>query len=122
MFTDPEDPWTSTTTYRDATISIRELEQKLVPGHLDDILSSILREEVKPSFARTKQEKLTEQGRKAIEPVHPTTRMRGENIDNQPWKYSNVFIPTLLRHVLKQLSRLDVRVGKTHLMQNPYQC
>ena len=77
------------------------------PSHFEDLLIRILQEEVKPAITKTKNPKLTPQSRKALD--HPVvTTDTGDDIESKPWKYREMYIPTVLRWVLQRIQYLDV--------------
>ena len=103
-FTDLSDPWTDSKA-RDHAYSLSE--GYAASGNLSSILTGLLRERIKPLFAKTKNPAITEQGRKAIDPL-PSATTAHSDLDGEakPWKYRDSYIATVFQWVLRHL---DVR-------------
>lgn len=103
-FTDLTDPWT-TQEARDHACSL--LEDYAVSENLSILLTGILQKRVKPLFAKTKNPAITQQARKAIDPL-PRAATAHNDLDGEAesWKYRDAYIVTVFQWVL---SHLDVR-------------
>ena len=104
-YTDLNDAWTypKTRDYACALSGIYAASESL-----STILTGLLQERVKPLFAKTKNPAITQQGRKAIDPLPISTTAHSDLDDeSKPWKYRDVHIVTVFQWVL---SRLDVRI------------
>lgn len=103
-FTDLSDPWTCSKA-RECAYSLSE--SYAASGNLSTLLTRLLRERIKPLFARTSNPAVTPQGRKTIEPLPYTATAHSDlSGEAKPWKYCNAYSVTVFRWVL---SRLDVR-------------
>ena len=103
-FTDLNDPWTYPKA-RDHACSLSE--DYAASGNLSTTLTGLLQERVKPLFAKTKNPAITQQGRKAVEPL-PSAATAHSDLDGEakPWKYRDTYIVTLFQWIL---NHLDVR-------------
>lgn len=103
-FTDLSDPWTYPKA-RDHACSLSE--DYAAAGNLSSVVTGLLQERIKPLFARTKNSAITQQGRKAIDPLSSATTAHSDlDGEAKPWKYRDVYIVTVFQWVLKHL---DVR-------------
>ena len=103
-FTDLSDPWTCSKA-RECAYSL--LESYAASDNLSTLLTGLLRERIKPLFARTSNLAVTLQGRKIIEPLPYTATAHSDlSGEAKPWKYCNTYSVTVFQWVL---SRLDVR-------------
>lgn len=103
-FTDLNDPWTCSKAM-DHAYSLSE--DYAASGNLSTILTGLLQERIKPLFAKTKNPAITQQGRKAIDPL-PIASAAGNDLDGEarPWRYHDAYIVTVFQWVLEHL---DVR-------------
>lgn len=107
-FTDLNDPWTCPEA-RDHACSLSGIYA--ASGNLSTILTGLLQERVKPLFAKTKNPAITQQGRKAINPLPIATAAHSDlDEESKPWKYRDSYIVTVFQWVL---SHLDVRTINT---------
>ncbi|KAL9124286.1 MAG: hypothetical protein Q9217_006372 [Psora testacea] len=106
-FSSPTDPWTCEAAFEESLKLLERLRTSLKGAELADLLAQLLRERIKPAFAKTKNSKLTQQGRKAIDPLQNSAVMIDEGPDSKPWKYCDVYIPTVLRWILDSLRFVD---------------
>lgn len=104
-YTDLSDRWTS--------LEARNLSQALLEDYekserLPAILTDLLKERVKPLFAKSKNPAITPQGRKAIDPL-PNNDFAHSDLDAvaKPWKYRDVYIITVFQWIVGQV---DVRL------------
>lgn len=102
-FSDDSDPWTSSK----ATEEARSLaEDSVVSENIPGVLHALLQERIKPLFARSKNPAVTQQGRKAIDPLPINATVHSDmDVEAKPWKYRDMYIVTVYQWVLK---RLDV--------------
>lgn len=100
-FSDESDPWTSPKTQELACSLAKEYA---VPDHLPALLHGLLQERIKPLFAKSKNPAITQQGRKAIDPLPSNGTAHGDlDTESKPWKYRDVYIVTVFRWILKHL-------------------
>ncbi len=113
-FTDPLDPWTSQETFEEANLLLGQYLNVIRgnPKKLNDLLTRLLQEKIKPLFAKSKSKNITAQGRKAIRPPPGPFVPSDLEATNKPWKYHDVYVVTAFKWVLEQL---DVRT-ETNLM------
>jgi len=63
----------------------------------------LLRERIKPLFAKSKNSAITPAGRKAITPLPVPIQHGVDEEVLKPWKYGDCYIVTVLEWVLQQL-------------------
>ncbi|KAF4155449.1 hypothetical protein CNMCM6936_009027 [Aspergillus lentulus] len=110
-FTSEQDSWTTRDTYME---SRRILESFATNAHGEaessfwSLVERILKERIKPVFAKTKNPAITAQGRKNFHPV-PLPRFDASIIDpaTKPWKISDVYATTVLAWVIAQYQAKD---------------
>lgn len=107
-FTDLNDPWTTEETHEVAFKLIHKMTTSHIDARMEELLGAILRDSVRPAFAKTKNTKLTQQARRAMYPVQSGTVDTSDDADQKPWKYRILHIPTVFRWVLLQLRGTDV--------------
>lgn len=107
-FTDSRDVWTCRSSHEVSNALIDSLRDMLKECDFEAILARLLREKVKPAFDRTQSRKLTPQSRKAINPWPITASILGDDPESKPWKYKDVYIPTVLQWVMHQAQELPV--------------
>lgn len=107
-FTDTNDPWTTTKTHEAACKLIHKIATSLGHARMENLLSTILRDSVKPAFAKTENTRLTQQARRSLHPEQSRTVDTGDDADQKPWKYRIVHIPTVFWWILLQLRGTDV--------------
>lgn len=106
-FSDEKDPWTSSKAW---SVAHSIAEDAIDPRSISGLLHAILQERVKPLFAKSRSPAITQQGRKALDPVPTNTTVHTDiDVEAKPWKYRDMFIVTVFRWVLKNL---DVRLFK----------
>lgn len=103
-FTDLNDPWTYSEAKDHACVLS---EHYAATANLSTILTGLLQARVKPLFAKTKNPAITQQGRKAIDPL-PSAATAHSDLDGEtkPWKYRDAYIVTVFQW---GLNHLDVR-------------
>ena len=103
-FTDLNDPWTCSKA-RDHAHSL--LENYLASENISTALTALLQERIKPLFAKTKNAAITQQGRRAIDPLSSSATAHSDlDGEAKPWKYRDAYSVTIFQWVLKHL---DVR-------------
>lgn len=110
-FTDLDDPWTCSEA-RDQARSLSE--HYAASGDISSMLTRLLQERIKPLFANTKNPAITQQGRKAINPLTSAATAHSD-VDSEPkiWKYRDAYSVTVFQWVLKHL---DVRIIISQLL------
>ncbi|KAH1346617.1 hypothetical protein KXW91_000934 [Aspergillus fumigatus] len=110
-FTSEQDSWTT----QDSYMKTREiLENFVTNAHSEadssfwSLIGRILKERIKPVFAKTKNPAITAEGRKNFHPV-PLPRFDASIIDpaTKPWKISAVYATTVLAWVIAQYQAKD---------------
>jgi hypothetical protein len=105
-FTSEQDCWTTRETYITSK-RILESFSTNVRGEADgsfwSVVERILKERIKPVFAKTKNPAITAEGRKSFHPV-PLPRFDASIIDpaTKPWKTTDVYATTVLAWVIAQ--------------------
>ncbi len=103
-FTDSSDPWTCPEA-REHAYSLSE--HYAASAALSTILTGLLQARVKPLFARTKNPAITQEGRKAIDPLLSAATAHSDlDGETKPWKYRDAYIVTVFQWIL---NHLDVR-------------
>ncbi|KAH3205719.1 hypothetical protein KXV92_008144 [Aspergillus fumigatus] len=110
-FTSEQDSWTT----QDSYMKTREILENFVTiAHSEadssfwSLIERILKERIKPVFAKTKNPAITAEGRKNFHPV-PLPRFDASIIDpaTKPWKISAVYATTVLAWVIAQYQAKD---------------
>lgn len=108
-FTDLIDPWTCPKA-RDHAYSLSE--GYAASGNLSSILTGLLQQRIKPVFARKKNPAITQQSRKAIDPLPSAATAHNDiDADAKPWKYRDSYCVTVLQWVLKHLDESSVQAN-----------
>ncbi|GFF58158.1 hypothetical protein IFM51744_09456 [Aspergillus udagawae] len=110
-FTSEQDSWTTRDTYMK---SRKVLESFITSAHVEadssfwSLVERVLKERIKPVFAKTKNPAITAEGRKNFHPV-PLPRFDASIIDpaTKPWKISDVYATTVLAWVIAQYQAKD---------------
>ena len=104
-FTDLNDPWTCSEASHHAYILLRDFEAS---ENLSNTLTSLLQEQIKPLFAKTRNPAITQQGRRAVDPISGSATIHSDlDGETKPWKYHDAYSVTVFQWVLKHL---DVRI------------
>ena len=112
-FSEPQDPWTTEESHSESKEMLRESTfEPLDETERNSLLARLLREKVKPSFAKSKNADVTKAGRKAIAPLPLPMEHSIDERELKAWKYRDVHIVTVFDWVLKQL---DVELRPEHL-------
>lgn len=100
-FSDDSDPWTSS---QAGDLARSLAEEIIVPEKISEVLHALLQEKIRPLFAKVKNPAVTQQGRKAIDPLPiDTTAHSDMDVEAKPWKYRDMYIVTVFQWVLKHL-------------------
>ena len=106
-FTDSSDPWTCEASNKAA---LGLLEVVCRGRNLASVLSRLLQEIIKPAFAKTRNPVITQQARKAVNPLPVDVTLRSDlDGETTPWKYRDVYINTVFGWVIGSLNLVDVR-------------
>lgn len=101
-FSEGNDQWTSSKALDQATILA---ETYVKSQDVANLLHGLLRERIKPLFARSKNAAITRQGRKAIHPLPNNEAAHSDlDVESKPWKYRNVYIVTVFHWLLSHLN------------------
>ena len=100
-FIEISDPWTISQIQEEArSVADENIDSTLLP----EILHTLLQDEIKPRFAKSRHPAITQQGRKAIDPLTALSTAHGElDAESKPWKYRDVYIVAVLQWVLLHL-------------------
>ena len=112
-FTQSRDSWT-TEALKIQADNLLQRSIKLLRHECDSIealLSRLLREKVKPLFAKSKNPNVTEAGRKNISPLPVPVEHSIDEIALKPWKYQDVYIVAVFEWILNQLN-VRYRLGQ----------
>jgi len=113
-FSDPEDAWNCVETSKAASLLWESIKVCKAPKSLAALLTQMLRERIKPAFTKTRDTRITDQARKAIDPLPSSSTGHADDATSKPWKYRDVYLVRVLRWILDQLPSTDVRC--------PYSC
>jgi hypothetical protein len=101
-FSDENDTWNEPRAQKQASLLI---EDYVKSGHLPALLTSMLETHVKPRFSKSKNPAITQQGRRAIDPVPSNAALHGDlDAGSKPWKYRDVYAVTVFQWVISHLS------------------
>ena len=101
-FSDGNDAWNSPRIQKQASLLA---EDYVDSGHLPALLASILQNRIKPLFSQSKNPAITQQGRRAIDPIPNNGTSHSElDASSKPWKHRDVYIVTVFQWVLSHLS------------------
>lgn len=108
-FTHAEDPWTNQASRSEASELLVHYTKTLAsePGRLRTLVSKLLRENVRPAFAKSKNSAITPAGRRAISALPPKFEASIDETKLKPWKYGQNYIVAVFEWILQQL---DVRL------------
>ena len=107
-FFNPTDRWTCRRVFEETSRLLERLVPLLEGIELTDLLGQLLRERIKPAFAKSKNPKVTPQGRKAIDPLPSSVATIDDDAELKPWKYRDVHIPTVFSWILGRLKSVEV--------------
>ena len=103
-FTHVKDPWTRLESIEVAQGLLTSYLEIIDPRQCGELINSLLRETVRPLFTKSKSNAITGQGRKAINPSRGDLVALGSDIEVKPWKHRQVYVVTVFRWALEQLS------------------
>lgn len=108
-FTDERDPWVAAEACHTATGLLQAYlnDTRQTKWGFPSIVDEILKDNVRPLFAKSKNPAITSQGRKNIRTVQAGYDSTVVNPESKPWKYHHPYIVSVFRWVLQYL---DVRV------------
>ncbi|THC99981.1 hypothetical protein EYZ11_000560 [Aspergillus tanneri] len=110
-FTSESDPWTSPRTHT-CSAALLETYVDAVHSNSDSIFWStveeILKQKIRPLFAKTRNPAITATGRKDFHPV-PLPRFDTSVLDleTKPWKFQDVYATTVLSWIISQYRATD---------------
>ncbi|MCJ1358690.1 MAG: hypothetical protein MMC33_008690 [Icmadophila ericetorum] len=104
------DPWTSPSTFKLSQDLLQQIKSALLPGpsgpeKYSHLLTSILKDAIKPLFSKSKPQTITEAGRKSAFPEAKLPPSFSEESSAKPWKYAKRYIVSVYGGVLSELSR-----------------
>jgi len=106
-FTDDRDTWTRPEALEAATTLLDDYLVRFTtddPNALTKLLTNLLQTRLRPRFAKSKTNAITEQGRKAAFPLPNAAETSGGETEVKPWKYTEVYIVTVFRWILRHLT------------------
>lgn len=105
-FTDPNDAWTTPEVCEEAAGLLEDCLETSKSAHkgTKGLIAALLREEIRPLFAKSKNNTVTQQGRKAINSLPEKFDASEHQIDIKPWKYRHVHIVTVFKWVLERVN------------------
>ncbi|KAL2851623.1 hypothetical protein BJY01DRAFT_232881 [Aspergillus pseudoustus] len=114
-FTSKEDAWTLHEAWSSSTEVLRTFTVESNPSSFWNILESILKNRIKPLFAKAKNPAITASGRKSLHPI-PLPRFDLSILDpeTKPWKTHNVHITTVFSWIINQYQSKDSTYLETH--------
>lgn len=108
-FTDLSDPWTCESS-QEAALQLLEsfFDISDLKGR-SNALSSVLEQKIKPAFSNTRNPAITQQARKAIDPLPIDSSASGElGSASRPWRYPYRYIVTVLGWIIGSLCQVEV--------------
>jgi hypothetical protein len=104
-FTSEADPWTTTQTCKQAAQLLESSMQPQSTISSCSIVGDLLKENVRPIFAKTKTPAITAAGRRNFHPI-PQSRFDSSFLEREtkPWKFQDVYATTVLEWVVSQLN------------------
>ena len=109
-FTDLNDPWTCSEASHHAYILLKGFEAS---DNLSNTLTSLLQDRIKPLFAKVKNPAITQQGRRAIDPISGSATIHSDlDRETKPWKYHEAYSVTVFQWVLKHLDVHHIIIPK----------
>ncbi|KAL8738337.1 MAG: hypothetical protein Q9181_000847 [Wetmoreana brouardii] len=104
-FTNAEDPWTSDDAHGLSRLMLSEYLESIEgkPKALEDLITNLLRERVKPLFVKSRNPILTEAGRKASSPTIGNSSSTDFESADKPWKFETPHIVAVFEWILQQL-------------------
>lgn len=101
-FSDEKDPWSSIECSKRSKDLTEEITRDR--NRLEFLLQTLLQRKIRPRFAKSRISAITQQGRRAINPM-PDQQTFDNDLDTECklWKYRDVYIVTVFRWVLLHL-------------------
>ena len=103
-FTHAKDSWSQHESIEVARELLTSYLGVIGPGQFNELINNLLRETIRPLFTKFKSNAITEQGRKAINPGRSGLSPHGSDVEVRPWKHRQVYVVTVFRWTLEQLS------------------
>jgi hypothetical protein len=102
-FTSAEDPWMSRQSHETSTEILRAFTTQ--DRYHWPVIEQILKERIRPLFAKTKNPAITAGGRKNFHPI-PLPRFDASSLDpeTKPWKFREVYTTTVFAWIVSQYS------------------
>lgn len=105
-FTSENDPWTTSTSVTKTTEVLQSFTSKIrtdAESSFWPVVEQILKERIKPLFAKTRNPAITDTGRKNFRPV-PLPRFDTSILDpeSKPWKIHDPYATTVFEWVITQ--------------------
>ncbi|KAH0565690.1 hypothetical protein GP486_000909 [Trichoglossum hirsutum] len=108
-FSDKRDQWTSGTAFTNATYLLAKYNLLVTKPCV--LVDHVLRELIRPLFAKSNHPEVTAQGRKAL---HPSPRIHGSSLleaETKPWKFGKIYSVTVFRWVLLKFAEALVEAN-----------
>ncbi|KAL2819221.1 hypothetical protein BJX63DRAFT_428867 [Aspergillus granulosus] len=107
-FTSEEDAWTTHEAWSSSTAVLKSFAVDSKPSSFWNILESILKNRIKPLFAKAKNPAITASGRRNLHPI-PLPRFDLSILDpeTKPWKIHDVHITTVFSWIIHQYQPTD---------------
>ncbi|RDW79192.1 Tti2 family protein [Aspergillus mulundensis] len=114
-FTSEPDAWNTHDAFTASTALLRDFVEKAEPLSFWMTVESILKNRVRPLFAKSKNPAITESGRKNFHPV-PLPRFDLSILDpeTKPWKNHDGYITTVFSWIVKQYKPGDSETLEAH--------
>ncbi|KAF9892464.1 hypothetical protein FE257_001573 [Aspergillus nanangensis] len=102
-FTSQQDPWTTQEAYAVATALINGFISEAPAREFWICIEKILKQRIRPVFAKTRNPAITPAGRKDFHPI-PLARFDASVLDSEtkPWKVTDVYATTALSWIINQ--------------------
>ncbi|MCJ1311309.1 hypothetical protein MMC25_004980 [Agyrium rufum] len=112
-YTDLRDEWTTSGAHNEATALLQAIFHGR-PVLLDkqtktQLLATILRNRIKPLFAKTRNPAITAQGRKAKYPLPGAIEAMDDETETKPWKYSDPCAVTVFQYIVQTCDQPDMQ-------------
>ncbi|KAJ5585029.1 uncharacterized protein N7459_004829 [Penicillium hispanicum] len=106
-----QDPWTT----EDTTMSASMHLDVTCQDGVFPIIESLLKEKIRPLFAKTKNPAITSEGRKNLHPI-PLSRFDGSALDDstKPWKNTDIYVTSVISWVISQYKPADKKHLEAH--------
>lgn len=105
-FTDERDPWATAEASHTATGLLQAYlnHTRQAKDYFLLIVGAILKDSVRPLFARSKNPAITSQGRKNIRVIHARYDSTVVDPESKPWRYQRPYIVSVFRWILQNLN------------------